>query len=164
MSLEGVVFGSHIGFLFCFLFWLCFSYFSLKWWIYVCLELFLGPLLCINVLYKLFAASIIVYISVVLCLNSDAVISPADGFFSACVYFSYMQSMVFPYDPFFCCLFCFVLFCFVLRQGFSVYPWLSWNSLCCRPGWTQTQKFACLWLPSAGIKSMHHHCSAPYDA
>jgi hypothetical protein len=32
----------------------------------------------------------------------------------------------------------FFLFCFVfLRQGFSVYPWLSWNSWnsLCRPGW-----------------------------
>jgi hypothetical protein len=40
---------------------------------------------------------------------------------------------------FFCCLFGF------LRQGFSVYPWLSWNSLC-GPGWPQTQKSACLCL------------------
>ena len=31
------------------------------------------------------------------------------------------------------------------RQGFSVYPWLSWNSLC-RPGWPRTQKSACLCL------------------
>jgi hypothetical protein len=43
-----------------------------------------------------------------------------------------------------------------LRQGFSVYPWLSWNSLC-RPGWPRTQKSACLCLPSAGIKGMRHH-------
>jgi hypothetical protein len=43
-----------------------------------------------------------------------------------------------------------------LRQGFSVYPWLSWNSLC-RPGWPQTQKSACLCLPSAGIKGVRHH-------
>jgi hypothetical protein len=42
------------------------------------------------------------------------------------------------------------------RQGFSVYPWLSWNSLC-RPGWPQTQKSACLCLPSAGIKGVRHH-------
>jgi hypothetical protein len=40
-----------------------------------------------------------------------------------------------------------------------VYPWLSWNSLC-RPGWPQTQKSACLCLPSAGIKGMRHHCPA----
>jgi hypothetical protein len=33
---------------------------------------------------------------------------------------------------------------------------LSWNSLC-RPGWPQTQKSACLCLPSAGIKGVHHH-------
>jgi hypothetical protein len=25
------------------------------------------------------------------------------------------------------------------KTGFSVYPWLSWSSLC-RPGWPQTQK------------------------
>jgi hypothetical protein len=43
------------------------------------------------------------------------------------------------------------------RQGFSVSPWLSWNSLC-RPGWLQTQKSICLCLPSAGIKGMCHHC------
>jgi hypothetical protein len=43
-----------------------------------------------------------------------------------------------------------------LRQGFSVLPWLSWNSLC-RPGWPQTQKSTCLCLPSAGIKGVHHH-------
>jgi hypothetical protein len=34
---------------------------------------------------------------------------------------------------------------------------LSWNSLC-RPGWPQTQKSACLCLPSAGNKGVHHHC------
>jgi hypothetical protein len=38
----------------------------------------------------------------------------------------------------------FVLFCFS-RQGFSVWHWLSWNSLC-RPGWPRTQKSACLGL------------------
>jgi hypothetical protein len=27
----------------------------------------------------------------------------------------------------------------------------------CRPGWPQTQKSACLCLPSAGIKGVHHH-------
>jgi hypothetical protein len=51
------------------------------------------------------------------------------------------------------------LFFGFLRQGFSVYPWLSWNSLC-RPGWPRTQKSACLCLPSAGIKGMRHHCPA----
>jgi fatty acid desaturase len=55
-------------------------------------------------------------------------------------------------------LICFVLFCFS-RQGFSVQPWLSWNSLC-RPGWPQTQKSACFCLPIAGIKGMCHHCLA----
>jgi hypothetical protein len=29
-----------------------------------------------------------------------------------------------------------------------------------RPGWPQTQKSACLCLPSAGIKGLYHHCSA----
>jgi hypothetical protein len=57
-------------------------------------------------------------------------------------------------------LFCFVLF--FSRQGFSVQPWLSWNSLC-RPGWPRTQKSTCLCLPSAGIKGVHHHCLAPYS-
>ena len=53
---------------------------------------------------------------------------------------------------------CRVLFSFLLspRQGFSVWPWLSWN-LPCRPGWAQTQKSTCLYLPSAGIKGVHHH-------
>jgi hypothetical protein len=55
----------------------------------------------------------------------------------------------------------FVCVCFgfgfgFLRQGFSVYLWLSWNSLC-RPGWPRTQKSSCLCLPSAGIKGVHHH-------
>jgi hypothetical protein len=53
----------------------------------------------------------------------------------------------------------FLFFFFFLRQGFSVNPWLFWNSLC-RPGWPQTQKSACLCLPSAGIKGVHHHCPA----
>jgi hypothetical protein len=61
----------------------------------------------------------------------------------------------------FFCLFVWLVFfccccCFFSRQGFSVYPWLSWNSLC-RPGWPQTQKSACLCLPSTGIKGMCHH-------
>jgi hypothetical protein len=46
-----------------------------------------------------------------------------------------------------------------LRQGFSVKPKLSWNSLC-RPGWPRTQKSACLCLPSAGIKGVCHYCPA----
>jgi hypothetical protein len=33
---------------------------------------------------------------------------------------------------------------------------LELSSLC-RPGWPRTQKFACLCLPSAGIKGMRHH-------
>jgi hypothetical protein len=55
----------------------------------------------------------------------------------------------------FVCLFV----CLFSRQGFSVQPWLSWNSLG-RPGWPQTQKSACLCLPSAGIKGVRHHCPA----
>jgi hypothetical protein len=57
---------------------------------------------------------------------------------------------------FFVCLFvCFVCFGFLFfsRQGFSVQPWLSWNSLC-RPGWPRSQEFTCLCLPSAGIKGV----------
>jgi hypothetical protein len=57
-------------------------------------------------------------------------------------------------------LFCFVLF-LVLRHGFSVYPWLSWNSLC-RPGCSRTQKSTCLWLHSAGIKGVSHHAQLPH--
>jgi hypothetical protein len=45
---------------------------------------------------------------------------------------------------------------FFLRQGFSVQPWLSWNSLC-RPGWPRTQKSTSLCLSSAGIKGVRHH-------
>ena len=52
-------------------------------------------------------------------------------------------------DFLFCC------FCFS-RQGFSVCPRLSWNSLC-RPGWPQTQRSACLCLLNTGIKGVHHH-------
>jgi hypothetical protein len=54
------------------------------------------------------------------------------------------------------------VFCFVFsRQGFSVYLWLFWNSLC-RPGWPRTQKSTCLCLPSAGIKGVRHHCPAEW--
>jgi hypothetical protein len=52
-----------------------------------------------------------------------------------------------------------LLLLIILRQGFSVQPWLSWNPLC-RSGWPRTQKSACLCLPSAGIKGMCHHCLA----
>jgi hypothetical protein len=47
------------------------------------------------------------------------------------------------------------------KQGFSVQPWLSWDTLC-RPGWPQTQKSACLCLPSAGIKGVCHHAQLNY--
>ena len=72
----------------------------------------------------------------------------SDGILSLCM----METKVF-FLLFFVCLFvsCFVVVVCFLRQGFSVQPWLFWNSLC-RPGWPITQKFACLCLPSAGIK------------
>jgi hypothetical protein len=43
----------------------------------------------------------------------------------------------------------------ILRQGFSVYPWLSWNSLC-SPGRLESLEI----LPSAGMKGVHHRCLA----
>jgi hypothetical protein len=54
-------------------------------------------------------------------------------------------------------VFLFVLFCFVLflRQCFSVYPWLSWNSLLDQAG--LELKAAWLYVPSAGIKVVCHH-------
>jgi hypothetical protein len=52
------------------------------------------------------------------------------------------------------------IFLFVVCLFFKTeFPWMSWNSLC-RPGWPQTQKSACLCLPSAGIKGVRHHCPA----
>ena len=42
---------------------------------------------------------------------------------------------------------------FFLRQGFSAYPWLSWN-LICTTAWPRTQRSTCLCLPSAGIKGV----------
>jgi hypothetical protein len=58
-------------------------------------------------------------------------------------------------QTFFFCLFVFLFF----KTGFlwaAEQPWLPWNSLF-RPGWPWTQKSACLCLPSAEIKGMHHH-------
>jgi hypothetical protein len=57
---------------------------------------------------------------------------------------------------YFLSLFIFYLFIGFSRQGFSVQPWLSWNSIC-RPGWPPTQKSACLCLPSAGNKGVCHN-------
>jgi hypothetical protein len=57
---------------------------------------------------------------------------------------------------FFCFVVVVVLVVVVLRQVFSVYTWLSWNSLF-RTGWPRTQKSSCLCLPSAGIKGVRHH-------
>jgi hypothetical protein len=48
---------------------------------------------------------------------------------------------------------------FFFEIGFLCIAVVSWYSLC-RPGWPQTQKSACLCLPSAGIKGVHHHCPA----
>lgn len=54
-----------------------------------------------------------------------------------------------------------------LRQCFSMYPWLSWNSIC-RPRWPQTQNSTCFFLPVLELKvraTMCHHvppCPAPY--
>jgi hypothetical protein len=51
-----------------------------------------------------------------------------------------------------------VVFCFVSRQGFSVYTWLSWNSLC-RPGWPLLRD-----LPASSaskvVKGMPYHWMA----
>ena len=49
----------------------------------------------------------------------------------------------------------------VLKHGCSMWPWLSWNSLC-RSGIFNTD-ISCLCIPRAGIKGMHHLCLAqPY--
>jgi hypothetical protein len=55
-------------------------------------------------------------------------------------------------------------FFFFLRQGFSVYYWLSWN-LHCRLGWltSNSLKPSCLCLSSAGIKGMHHNTACLDD-
>lgn len=46
-----------------------------------------------------------------------------------------------------------------LRQSFSVWPCLSWSSLC-RLGWPRTQSSACLCLQRTGIKGVRHHLLA----
>jgi hypothetical protein len=71
---------------------------------------------------------------------------PVDFFFFVCLFVLVLG--------FFVCLF--VWFGFS-RQGFSVYPWLSWNSLCRPPGWPRTQRSTCLCLPSARIKGVSHY-------
>jgi hypothetical protein len=43
-----------------------------------------------------------------------------------------------------------------LRQSFSLWPWLSWNSLCSL-GWPRIPRPTCFCLPSAGIKGVCHH-------
>ena len=47
------------------------------------------------------------------------------------------------------------MFCFP-RQGFSMWPWLSWNSPS-RPGWPQTQRPTFLYLLPAGMKGVRQH-------
>jgi len=51
----------------------------------------------------------------------------------------------------------FVVFCFFFETGFFCVALAVLGNSLCRPGWPQTQKFACLCLPSAGIKGMRHH-------
>jgi hypothetical protein len=46
----------------------------------------------------------------------------------------------------------------VPRQGFSVYPWLSWNSLC-RPGWPPPARVLVLWVGRCGRTAGHFPCS-----
>lgn len=45
--------------------------------------------------------------------------------------------------------------CACLRQGFAMYSWVAWKSLC-RPGWSQAH-----WVLSASVswvlESVHHH-------
>jgi hypothetical protein len=53
-------------------------------------------------------------------------------------------------------LFICLLVCLFFETGFLCVALAVLNSLC-RPGWPQTQKSACLCLPSAGIKGVHHH-------
>jgi hypothetical protein len=45
---------------------------------------------------------------------------------------------------------------FVFEIGFFCVALAVWNLLC-RTGWPQTQKSACLCLPSTGIKGVHHY-------
>lgn len=49
----------------------------------------------------------------------------------------------------------------ILRQGFSVYPGLSW-SLICRAGWPLTPRSTCLFLRGARIKGIHYHYPVPF--
>jgi hypothetical protein len=49
-----------------------------------------------------------------------------------------------------------------IEKNFFFQDWflciaLAVLELTCRPGWPRTQKSACFFLPSAGIKGVHHH-------
>lgn len=52
-----------------------------------------------------------------------------------------------------------ILYCIVLRRGFSMRHWLLWNLLC-RSRWPQNLRSTCLSLLSAVIKGVCNHCSA----
>ena len=54
------------------------------------------------------------------------------------------------------CLTIFLLFLF-FETGFLCVALAVLKLTLCRPGWPLTQKSACLCLPSAGIKGVHHH-------
>jgi hypothetical protein len=74
---------------------------------------------------------------------------------------SHLSSPLTPFFFFFFFGFWFLVFgfwflVFFFKTGFLCIAWLSWNSLC-RPSWPRTQKSACLYLLSAGIKGVHHH-------
>lgn len=71
-----------------------------------------------------------------------------------------MWELIFGSKIFFYVFLFFVCFCFclvvLLRQGFSIVPWMSWKSFR-RPCWLQTHRSAYLCLPSAVILGMYHH-------
>ena len=56
-------------------------------------------------------------------------------------------------------LFC---FCFFRNRVSLCSPGCPRTNSLCRPGWPRIQKSACLCLPSAGIKGVHHHCPANF--
>jgi hypothetical protein len=83
-------------------------------------------------------------------------------FFFLFSFFFFLFSFLF-FSLLFSSLLSFFIFVYILsflRQGFSVSPWLSWNSFC-RPALSWTQKSTYLCLPSAEIKGVCHHYPAP---